>query len=276
MFSAVLTAFLIASLVLLQPDNSQTSVQLLSLIALQNGAPVRMRPFLDDTAESLPDSTEFHIPTSVAAINTHWFTSLVISLAAALFGILAKQWCREYLRWHSVNAPPRENILLRQVRFEAWERWRVASYIAAVPALLQVALILFLVGLFLFVPLFAERSFTAVVSLAIGITLLGVVTLTVLPVFSRLCPFQSPTGWAFVQLKGYLQLFLNMLARVVADVMRWLNGLSGRASEPPWLDAFRKRVANRLSEAEKLVNWRLYDLRAVTDYELCKRAARHL
>ena len=58
LFSAVLTAFIIASLVLLQPDNSQTTVQLLSLLVLENGnAPSRMRSFLNETAESLPTST---------------------------------------------------------------------------------------------------------------------------------------------------------------------------------------------------------------------------
>ena len=273
LFSAVLTAFLIASLVLLQPDNSQTSVQLLSLLALQNGAPARMQPFLNETAEGLPNSTDFDVPVSVAAINTLWFTSLVVSLAAALFGILAKQWCREYLRWHSVNASPRENVLLRQVRFEAWERWQVASYIAAVPALLQVALILFLVGLFIFVPMFAERTFTAVVSVAIGLTLLGVIILTILPVFSRLCPFQSPTGWAFIRLKGLLHQAPDKLARVVSNIIRWMH-YPGRVYEYSWSESLRNRATERLFRAEKLDDWRLYNLRAVTDLELCSRAVR--
>ena len=191
------------SILLLQPDNSRITVQLLSRITIQTGPPeVATDSFLNETAASLPTSSTFTAPGNVVTVNILWFTSLVVSLAAALFGILAKHWCREYLRWHSVNAPPRENVLLRQVRFEAWERWQVASYIAAVPALLQIALILFLVGLFIFVPMFAERSFTAVVSTAIGLTLLGVIALTVMPVFSRLCPFQSPTGWVLLRLSG--------------------------------------------------------------------------
>ena len=274
LFSAILTAFLIASLVLLQPDPSQTSVQLLSLIALQNGAPSRVQPFLNDTAESLPTSTEFDVPTSVAAINTLWFMSLVISLAAALFGILAKQWCREYLRWHSVNAPARENVLLRQVRFEAWERWGVASLIAAVPALLEIALILFLVGLLIFVPMFSQRSFTIVISATIGIILLGVIGLTVLPVFSRLCPFQSPTGWAFIRVKDLLRRLFVQLSWLLVGIILRLKGFEHRNIDNEWVLFITRRVEHWILTAEKLSDWRGYNLRAVTDIDLCRRASR--
>ena len=81
-----------------------------------------MDPYLHGTSASLPTSPTFKAPGNVVTVNILWFTSLVLSLAAALFGILAKQWCREYLKWHSVIASSRENVLIRQVRFEAWER----------------------------------------------------------------------------------------------------------------------------------------------------------
>ena len=200
----MLTAFLVVSLFLLQPDNSQTTVQLLSLIALQNSPPARLQPFLNATAESLPSSAVTQVPTNAVTINALWFISLVLSLAAALFGILAKQWCREYLRWHSVIASARENVLIRQVRYDAWERWRVASLIAAVPAFLEIALTLFLVGLLIFVPTYSERGMSIVVSAVIASTLLGVFGLSALPVFFRLCPFQTPTGWAFMRLAEVL------------------------------------------------------------------------
>ena len=267
----MLTAFLIASLVLLQPDNSQTTVQLLSLIALQNPAtPPHMQAFLNDTAESLPSTVEYHASTSVLTINTLWFTSLVLSLAAALFGILAKQWCREYLRWHSVNAAPRENVLLRQVRAEAWERWRMASYIATVPALLEIALFLFLVGVFIFVPMFSERSFTAIVSLVNGGTLAAVTGLTVLPVFYRLCPFQSPTGWAIVRLAAPLRRAFWSLARSLPVVTRWWCRLTKRRREPTWSMTLRKYVKRRTTYLGHLVDWRDYNLLAVQDPTICE------
>ena len=123
-----------------------------------------MDPYLNETAASLPTSTTFKAPGNVVTVNILWFTSLVLALAAALFGILAKQWCREYLRWHSVVESARMNVILRQMRYEAWEEWKVASYIAAIPALLQIALVLFFAGLLAFIPTFAERSLTIVLS----------------------------------------------------------------------------------------------------------------
>ena len=79
-----------------------------------------------------------------------WFLSLVISLASALLGILAKQWIREYLTWDKATALPKTNIRVRQVRFEAWEDWHTPAIISAIPVLLEVAIILFVMGLVLF------------------------------------------------------------------------------------------------------------------------------
>ena len=235
----MLTAFIIASLVLLQPDNSQTTVQLLSLVAIQNGgAPSRVQAFLNETAEMLPESTNFQIPTAVSTINTLWFLSLVLSLAAALFGILAKQWCREYLRWHSVTTPPRENVLVRQLRYEAWQEWHVPSFIAAVPALLEVALIFFLVGLFLFVPMYSDRTFTGVISTANGSTLAGFVVLTILPTIYRRCPFQSPTSWACVRLAPFVRIAYAFLAGCALEISRAFADTLCRVGAPqthPWL-----------------------------------------
>ena len=215
-----------------------------------------------------------------------WFTSLVFSLDAALFGMLAKQWCREYLRWHSVNTPPRQNVLLRQVRFEAWERWGVASIIAAVPALLQIALVLFLVGLQIFVLTFTNKALAVVVSLAIGSTLIGVVVLTVLPVFYRLCPFQSPTGWACVHLPQFLR---SLLWFLVSDVMAlWmllalcailpLIWLSRHLTCLTTINAVFERLLDRcadyldkqFAERGRPEDWRKYNLSAVNDPALCK------
>ena len=61
-------------------------------------------------------------------------------------------------------------------------------------------MILFFVGLLAFVPTFSSLALTIVVSLVIGSALIGAIALTLLPVFYRLCPFKSPTGWAFFRL----------------------------------------------------------------------------
>ena len=213
LFSAVLTAFVIAACPLLQQDNSRLSVQLLSVIALRLGEP-STQPNASTTP--LPDSTTFQPSSTILAINALWFVSLVLSLAAALFGILAKQWCREYLKWYAAPEPAIDNVLLRQLRFEAWQRSNATSIVASVPALLETALVLFVTGLIVFV---WTLHWVVAVPATIAIVLLLVLAsgLTLMPVFSHVSPYKSPTGWAVLR-----------LAHVVLDFRRRLGSRRSR------------------------------------------------
>lgn len=104
--------------------------------------------FANSSASAPPlPSLDFVADTTTRWINALWFLSLIFSLAAGLFGILVKQWIREYMQWNSALAPPRDNVLVRQIRFEAWNRWNVPATIAAIPALLELALVFFICGL---------------------------------------------------------------------------------------------------------------------------------
>ena len=151
LFSAILTAFVVQTYPQLQPDSSSTTNDLLAInnqLLIQglaaHGTSFYISSTLNSTMSSILDAQPFTPPTSARWINALFFTSLVLSLAAALFGILTKQWLREYMQWNSPLATPCENVIIRQFRFEAWESWNVAATIAAVPALLEIAMILFL------------------------------------------------------------------------------------------------------------------------------------
>ncbi|KAJ3554740.1 hypothetical protein NM688_g2951 [Phlebia brevispora] len=197
LFSAIVTAFVVQSYQLLQPNNPQVTVQLLSLIAIRLGGPPNstFEPFLNATAHTLPTSTSFQPSASTVVINTLWFISLVLSLTSALLGMLVKQWCREYLKWNAVLAPARENVAVRQVRFEAWKRWKVPTLAAFVPALLEIALILFLSGVIFF--LWTLQHIVAIIlTIIIGISLGVALVVTILPIQDRYCPYRSLTGWA--------------------------------------------------------------------------------
>ncbi len=201
MFSAVLTAFVVpAYQTLLEQDSGQLSTQILSNISSQLESFKVALPFLNSTV--LPErpasgGLSFR-PSAVARlINVLWFLSLLFSLSSALFGIFAKQWIREYLQWNQTTASPRQNVLVRQLRFEAWEDWKVPAGISAIPALLETAVVLFLIGL---VVLLWTLDFVvaSIITIATSITLLIASTVTVLPAFYHRCPYKSPTGWACV------------------------------------------------------------------------------
>ncbi|KAJ3554872.1 hypothetical protein NM688_g2880 [Phlebia brevispora] len=176
LFSAVVTAFVIVSFTMLQPDNTQLTVQLLSVLTIRSGGVFASDSFLNSTAAGLPSTTTFQAPASAITISALWFTSLVLSLASALYGILAKQWCREYIKWRYALADARENVLVRQMRYEAWERYSSGD--------LTVAIIL---------------------TVFIGLALAIVLAATVVPVLSRRCPYRSPTGWAIVKLWEFVR-----------------------------------------------------------------------
>lgn len=131
---------------MLVEDDSATTNQLLALcVSTQLRSTGTVIPStVNSTLVSLLDIAPFVPSTTVRSINILFFLSPVLSLAAAFFGILAKQWLREYLKWNSALPLPRENILVRQDLIEVWEAWNVAATISSIPALLELAMVLFL------------------------------------------------------------------------------------------------------------------------------------
>lgn len=101
LFSAVVTAFIVISITMLQPNTGQAAVDSLVQISHQIStlsfalAP----PFLNATVQAIPTPLSSQLQPMVAArwINILWFLSLLFSLASAVFGILVKQGVREYL-----------------------------------------------------------------------------------------------------------------------------------------------------------------------------------
>lgn len=187
--------------------------------------------FVNTSAPSFPPlKPAFYPAPSALWINTLWFLSLVFSLAAALFGILAKQWLREYMQWNSALAPPRENVLVRQIRFEAWSEWNVAASISCIPALLEVALIMFVAGLVILLWTL-DPIVATVITVAAALFCVVASSITLLPVFFKRCPYKSPTAWAFIVLWDFTKdvsvLSVNVLRRfftqdnTLSELLSW-------------------------------------------------------
>lgn len=101
------------------------------------------------------------------------------------------------MKWTSPLAAPRENVLVRQIRTEAWEAWRVASIIASIPILLELAMFLFLAGIVTL--LWTLDDVVAQVVTVFAAVFTGIIAaFTVSPIFSKRCPYRSPTAWALL------------------------------------------------------------------------------
>jgi hypothetical protein len=120
-------------------------------------------------------------------------------LASSFFAILLKQAFREYKSWTEV---PRtlEALRLRQLRFDAFTSWKVSDAVAAMPALLELAVVLFMTGL----PLFLwnlNLTLALVVTVTVGAFLSISAAAATLPALTPDFPYKSPVGWGFWKVK---------------------------------------------------------------------------
>ncbi|ESK89197.1 hypothetical protein Moror_5204 [Moniliophthora roreri MCA 2997] len=232
LFSAVVTAFVIESYQWLDKDPADTTVALLTQISKQlSNSSV---PF----DESLSTST-FHASALSVRVNTFWFLSLILSLTSGLFALLCKQWLREHRRDLPTNSPG-EALGLRHMRERSLEIWGVPSFLAALPILLELALLLFFAGVVDLLWSLHHVPFI-VASIAVGISAGMYAITTALPtitvlwyaflhakvVFAKfkpghirvpplhfVCPYKSPQAWAVYSLtRKFLYMpFIHKLA----------------------------------------------------------------
>ena len=159
----------------------------------------------------------FSAPRPFVRINTLWSCSLTISLITASIGILVKQWFHEFMAQDTQN--PQHRIRIRFFRSEGLDRWQVFQIAAALPLLLQVALLLFFIGLSEYL-----RELNPIVGWATTGTILAWLTIfvftTLAPVLSSQCPYRTPI------LKQPLQYMRSMTQYVYGFVKQYLVGPS--------------------------------------------------
>lgn len=179
----------------------------------------------------------FQVALSDLQVNVCWFASLILSLAAASYGILVKQWLREYLAID--RTAPHERMRIRHFRARGIEEWKLFEIAAFLPVLLQISLTLFFVGL---------CFFTASVHPFIGrtsICLVGgwaffFVCSVLAPLFSARCPYRTTF------LKAILR---NMRPHVLHTVQRTHRNVRSILSrvQLPLLSYFLPRIQTSLA-----------------------------
>ncbi|CAL1713957.1 unnamed protein product [Somion occarium] len=189
LFSAVVASFNIEAYKMLLPDSNEMTNLLLQQISSQLASFTVNSGFLNSTHIPVVPQINFE-PSSVAVrVNTYWFCSLVCSLIVASLGMLVKQWLRQYTDGHQTS--PKERTCVRELRFRALTRWGVFGLMASLPTILQLALILFFLGLMEYLNSLHPTPFY-VVSTLVGLWLLAHLVTTVLPTIRPTCPYKSP------------------------------------------------------------------------------------
>ncbi|KAJ3886135.1 hypothetical protein GG344DRAFT_91030 [Lentinula edodes] len=149
LFSAVLTTFVAQTSQSLSQDYTQLSALYLAELTLL------ARASTNSTAlANVPvTNASFSVTNVDLWVNALWFTSLTVALVVALTAVLAKQWLRQYLSM--ISGSPKKRALIRQFRYEGLQQYHVQGIIRVLPVLLHLSLLLFLIGLVLYLQIFA-------------------------------------------------------------------------------------------------------------------------
>ncbi|KAJ7577949.1 hypothetical protein C8J56DRAFT_970040 [Mycena floridula] len=186
LFTASLTAFIIESYKGLSPDPSTQTVELLTRISLQLSA-------INDRPESVLPLTamdSFKPPTPMVICNLLWFLSLGFSLACALTATLVEQWVRHYLQ-DTQRASPRMRARIRAYLYRGMEQFGMHRVVEVVPLLLHLSLLLFFLGLVIFlypVSRIIGSLCVCILSLSLGLYMIP----SLLPIIAQHSPYRTP------------------------------------------------------------------------------------
>ncbi|KAI9448779.1 hypothetical protein BJY52DRAFT_1127253, partial [Lactarius psammicola] len=120
LFSAVVTAFLVGSLQQMTQTNQ--------------------------TSGTAPTPTSANIPSLLRA-NALWCSSLLSSLLSALCATLVQQWARQYTQALGQRTAPHQRARVRAFLLQGIERSGVKAVVEGAPALLHLAMFLFIAGM---------------------------------------------------------------------------------------------------------------------------------
>ncbi|KDN41130.1 hypothetical protein RSAG8_07684, partial [Rhizoctonia solani AG-8 WAC10335] len=187
LFSAISTAFVIESYKSLKPDPADASSQTLltisqTLMFIANGSQPSSTLLTSEV-----ETPVFQASAKAICVNVLWFLSLSLSVAVSLISMLAKEWCLEFMAGRTGPAGPQARR--RQQRWDGIERWRMKGLIMVLPSLIHLALLLFAVGLCVF--LWDDVHFGVAIPVVIVTTLAAgaYFTCTVVPFLYDFCPY---------------------------------------------------------------------------------------
>lgn len=198
-------------------------IALLAQVVLQTHAYSINSGFLNSTAAPLDVNIvqQFQPSSAAKRVNVLWFASLTLSLITASFGILVKQWLREYLAGEYIS--PQARLRIRHFRTPGLEGWGVFAIAALLPLILQLALALFFVSLCFFtIDVHPSVGYTTIPLVAGWALLFGAASFA--PALSPRCPYKIPVY------KSVMQLLRMALFRAV----HFYKGLPGLPDKSSW------------------------------------------
>ncbi|KAF8750137.1 hypothetical protein RHS01_09503 [Rhizoctonia solani] len=251
LFSTISTAFILESTKDLKPDYAEVSAHTLAAIlaAVSSGA------LANSSDIPTMDQSDFSPSFAAIQVNILWFTSLSLSVAVALITIVAKDWCYQFMATRT--GPALIQGRRRQLRWEGIEQWRMREILNVLPLMMHAALLLFAVGLSLYLWDINPRVALPVVVTTVAVGVFYFVTL-LLPLFFRYCPFTTgpmklilPYWYRLKVARCMLKLLLQLLGWLVVPfvaafvAIKRPSSLASQLSFSSW-DESKQLVAGRV------------------------------
>ena len=134
---------------------------------------------------------EFSPPEYIVVVNALFYASLGVMLLAAFIAMLIKSWVREFDRGLRALSIPEQRAKTREFRYLGMEHWKLQEMVALLPLLIIISLLLFAIGLVVFLFHISKPSFD-VTTVIFGVGVLYYVITTTISVFVTSSPFHSP------------------------------------------------------------------------------------
>jgi hypothetical protein len=185
LFAAVVAAFIIESYKKLSPDTGDETVVLLRQISRQ------LTGFTNGTSPTQATTNSPSPGALIVCVNVLWLTSLVLSIASALFATLLQQWARRYIQKPQIQREPSKRARIRSFLNLGTVKFKMRPVVEIAPTILHLAVLLFFVGLgMFFVPI--HKTVGIIISVVVGLFGLAYLALTILPCIKHNCPYRTP------------------------------------------------------------------------------------
>ena len=138
---------------------------------------------------------DFSPPEYIVVVNALFYASLGVMILAAFIAMLIKGWVREFDRGLQAMSLPEQRAKTREFRYLGLVYWKLPEIVAVLPFLIQASLLLFAIGLMLFLFYISTPSFSVITALS-GLGAVYYTITTSISVFSTSSPFHSPLSRA--------------------------------------------------------------------------------
>ncbi|KAG6834975.1 hypothetical protein H0H93_005977 [Arthromyces matolae] len=158
-------------------------------------------------------------------VNGLFFTSLGLSLSTALLTVLVKQWLHAYSSF--ITGDARHRAFITHLRSEGLRTWRVREIVEALPLILHSSVLIFFIGLVLYVSQLST-PICAVLATITALAFLFYVGTSILPSVFIACPYRiliffnvcESIAYCIFSLRKYI-VYNILLARAFIPTRLW-------------------------------------------------------